>query len=89
MDFVDPQSSVTVAGAIGPNGQEKSRLVSYKRAAEEIAKQMRDLQGSRSSAQDTRARQPPVNYEGGFFGTTPIGGGERVLGQGNGGYNNN
>ena len=83
MDFVDPQSSVTVPGAIGPGGQEKNRLVSYKRAAEEISKQMRDLQGSRSSAQDTRAKQP-VNYDNGFFSTTPIGGGERVLGQNNG-----
>lgn len=79
---MDPQSSVTVPGAIGPNGQERGRHVSYKRAAEEISKQMRDLQGSRSSVQDTRARQLP-NYDGGFFGNNTPMGGERVLGQGN------
>ena len=60
MDYVEPKASVVV-GAAGPGGAgvsaspDRSRTITYKRAAEEAIQQMRAGQGSRSIAANTSA----------------------------------
>ena len=73
MDYVEPRSTVVVSATGAPgvsSSPERSRTMTYKRAAEEAIQQMRAGQGSRSIVANTAM---PLGF--GQGGANTIGGG--------------